>query len=122
MEYSHYAAKAAYQRHTQHSSGRAKKSPLVQTYQHWYRIIHHRFWDQEKHDKEITFQESEEGLALEALILKTRRKYLSLQAHWLLWREKCSRKGNKFIPLVDTNETENDSREVLDISSEVRDL
>jgi len=43
MENSHHAAKSAYQRHTQYSGGKLKKSPLVQTFQHWYRIIAHRF-------------------------------------------------------------------------------
>lgn len=52
MEYMRYAAKAAYQRHTQHGGGKSKKSPLEKTYQHWYRIIQHRFQDLEKLTKE----------------------------------------------------------------------
>lgn len=47
LENSHHAAKDAYQRHTQHSCGKSRKSPLLQTYQHWYRIIAHRFRNKE---------------------------------------------------------------------------
>jgi hypothetical protein len=47
MEDSHHAAKIAYQRHMQHSGGRKKKSLLVQLFQHWYRIVAHRFRNKE---------------------------------------------------------------------------
>jgi hypothetical protein len=43
MEKSHYAAKAANQRHTQHGGGRARKSCILQQYEHWYRNIQHRY-------------------------------------------------------------------------------
>jgi hypothetical protein len=43
MEKSHYAAKAAYQAHTQHGDTRNKTSAILQLYEHWYRNIHHRF-------------------------------------------------------------------------------
>jgi len=50
MEYNHHAAKVAYYRHTQHGGSKVKKSPLLQTYDYWYRIIQHRFHnDKDKH-------------------------------------------------------------------------
>ena len=47
MENSHHAAKTTYSGHTQHSGGKLKKSPLLQTFQHWFRIVGHRFRNQE---------------------------------------------------------------------------
>lgn len=43
LENSHHGAKNANQRHTQHSGGKSRKNALLQPYQHWYRIIAHRF-------------------------------------------------------------------------------
>jgi len=102
MEYSHYAAKATYQRHTQHSGGRSKKSPLVLTYNHWYKIIQYRFRDQEKLDREASFGDIE-GLVAEVQILKRREASISssAQAHWELWRAKCDQVGSKYIPCLD---------------------
>ena len=54
MEYSHHAAKSAYHKHTQHGGGKKKISPLLQIYEHWYRIIHHRFRNKEM--KEVGIQ------------------------------------------------------------------
>lgn len=100
MEHSHYAAKAAYQRHTQHGGGRSIKSPLLQTYQHWYRIIQHRFREQAEYDAEIQSHETEEWLTVQAKIEKRREASLasSAKAHSILWRQKCQRVGSKWIP------------------------
>lgn len=43
MEKMHAAAKTAYSRHTQHSGGLLRKSPVEQIFQHSYRCIQH--WD-----------------------------------------------------------------------------
>ena len=51
MEKSHHEAKAAYQRHTQHS-GAYGKSALLQTFEHWYRIIGHRLQNKDTTDNE----------------------------------------------------------------------
>lgn len=51
MEKSHHEAKAAYQRHTQHS-GTHGKSALLQTFEHWYRIIGHRLRNKDVLDNE----------------------------------------------------------------------
>jgi len=103
MEYFHYAAKAAYQRHTQHEGGKSKKSPLLQTYQHWYRIIHHRFREQTELDAESQSHESDEWLTAEAKIEKRRTTSLasSARAHSELWRQKCQRVGSKWVPHED---------------------
>ena len=72
MEYSHYATKVAYQRHTQHGGGRTKKSPLVQTYQCWYRIIQHRFHEKTIKANATHIQDGEDHLTIEAKIQKRR--------------------------------------------------
>jgi hypothetical protein len=41
MEKMHYAAKSAFQRHTQHGGGTGRVSPIVQTYEWWYKGIQH---------------------------------------------------------------------------------
>lgn len=104
MEYSHYAAKSAYNKHTQHGGGRSKKSPLVQTYQHWYRIIQHRFREIKKeeqlqHDNNA-FQNSEAGIDIETRVWIRRKAAAnsSAQAHAALWRDKCDRVGSKYVP------------------------
>jgi hypothetical protein len=51
MEKSHYAAKAAYQAHTQHGGIRNKTSAMLQLYEHWYRNIQHRFARNEEHEQ-----------------------------------------------------------------------
>ena len=52
LEYSHKAAKSAYQRYAQHSGGKTKtkKNPILQTYEHWYQIIQDRFRKQKIQD------------------------------------------------------------------------
>jgi hypothetical protein len=110
MEYSHYAAKAAYQRHTQHGGGRTKKSPLVQTYQHWYRIIQHRFHEQMIKANATHIQNGEDHLTIEARIQKRREAYAasSANAHSSLWRQKCQRVGSKWVPRDDSTEVQGD--------------
>lgn len=68
MEYSHYVAKIADQRHTQHGGRRTNKSPLVQTYQHWYRIIQNRFDEQTIKANATCIQDGEDQLTVEAKI------------------------------------------------------
>lgn len=93
MENSHHVAKTAYQRHTQHSGGKYKKSPLVQTYQHWYRIIAHRFWNKElvSNLTKVNTSCTEDAIA--------KRCEASLRsattAHAELWRSKCRREGSR---------------------------
>ena len=62
MENSHHAAKAAYQRHTQHAGGRQQtKSPLHQTFEHWYRIIAHRLRNiEEEAEKQPSAEEQDD--------------------------------------------------------------
>lgn len=100
MEYSHYAAKAAYQRHTQHGGGKSKKSPLEQTYQHWYRIIQHRFQDMEKLTKE-NLSLTEHDRATITTQIERRREASALSSaatHAALWRQKCDRIASKWVP------------------------
>lgn len=100
MEYSHYAAKAAYQAHTQHGGGRTKLSPLEQTYQHWYRLIQHRFREKENKTSASLWEQSEEGLTVEARIQKRREASINSSAnlHSQLWRQNCDRVGSKWVP------------------------
>lgn len=107
MENSHHAAKTAYQRHTQHSGGRVKKSPLVQTFQHWYRIIAHRFRNK---DTQIPVNEFD---TLEAELAIAARREASLRssaaAHSAAWRSKCRRQGSKWLPITEEACTSNNS-------------
>lgn len=106
MEKSHYLAKSAYQRHTQHGGGRSKKSPLEQTYQHWYRIIQHRFRNEVKKAKDMEALQGQEGLLAEARIQKRRETALasSANAHSALWRQKYERKGSKWVLRTDDSQ------------------
>lgn len=89
----HHAAKYAYHRHTQRDGGKNKKSPLVQTFQHWYRIIAHRFRNKE--------DESEfDRLNGEAAIAARRMASLNsvAAANTALWHVKCKRVGSRYVP------------------------
>lgn len=107
MEFSHHAAKVAYHRHTQHGGSKNKKSPLLQTYEHWYRIVQHRFRNKEIHDNEPINRNDRDEETIQ------RRRQASLQssaaAHSTNWRANCRREGKRWIPNVraaDNNDTE----------------
>lgn len=102
MENSHHAAKTTYQRHTQHSGGKSKKSPLIQTFQHWYRIIAHRF-----RNKEAAINNTEfDSLQGEEAIAARREASLNSSAalHSALWRAKCTRVGSRWVPNTEPSE------------------
>jgi len=94
MEKSHHAAKAAYHRHTQHAGGKFRKSPLLHVYEHWYRIIQHRFKNKSLHN-------SEEFLDLsgDATIQARHEQSISSSAatHHAAWRETCTRQGSRWV-------------------------
>jgi len=98
MENSHHAAKAAYQRHTQHSRGKNRKSALLQTYEHWYRIIQYRFRNLEfqTNDSEPTDDTPDMEVAIQA----RRERYLasSASAHWIAWKATRTRQGSRWVP------------------------
>lgn len=102
MEASHHAAKTAYQRHTQHSRGKNKKSPLIQTYQHWYRIVAHRFRNKETAIKASDFV----TLNIDDVVAARRQASLnsSAAAHSALWRAKCVRVGSRWVPQLATSQ------------------
>lgn len=98
MENSHHAAKAAYQRHTQHSGGKTKKSALLQTFEHWFRIIQHRF-----RNKDILHSEDDQATHAEDqnVVLQARRARVfasTASAHWAEWRSRCTRQGSRWVP------------------------
>lgn len=95
MEYSHHAAKSAYHKHTQHGGSKNKKSPLLQTYEHWFRIIQHRFHNQVVERSSCTHV----GTA-EEIIQKRREASLNSSAasHAAEWRARCTRVGSRWIP------------------------
>lgn len=113
MEALHHAAKVAYHRHTQHSGGKYKKSPLLQTFEHWYRIIQHRFRNKEELEKN---NESHDLANDDALQLR-RERYVNSSAasHWEEWRASCTRLGSRWVPNVQPPEeqaAENNQDEV----------
>jgi len=93
MEFSHHAAKAAYHRHTQHGGSLHKKSPILQTYEHWYRIVQHRFYNKEHESEEDKNLESEER------VRKRREASVNSSAieHAAAWRAQCTRVGSHWI-------------------------
>lgn len=95
MEYSHHAAKSAYHKHTQHGGSENKKSPLLQTYEHWFRIIQHRF-----HNQEILDNQHTDTSTIEEIIQKRREASMNSSAarHAAEWRENCTRVGSRWIP------------------------
>lgn len=98
MENSHHAAKAAYHRHTQHSGGISRKSALHQTFEHWYRIIQHRFRNKELLESEVQTPQSSEDMT-EALATRRARTFSSSDAaHWAEWRANCTWQGSRFVP------------------------
>lgn len=110
MEKSHHAAKATYHRHTQHGGGKLRKSPLLQVYEHWYRIIQHRFKNKSLHD-------SEEFLNLTGDVAIRARRDRSISssaaAHHAAWRETCTRQGSRWVP------NSEDLREDVAVTDEV---
>lgn len=102
MEYSHHAAKTAYQKHTQHSGGKSRKSPILQTYEHWYRIIQHRF-------RNIKLQENDESRShpydIDVQIQTRRERLLASSAleHAAEWRAQCVRVGSRWVPRTDVD-------------------
>lgn len=98
MENSHHAAKAAYHRHTQHLGGISRKSALHQTFEHWYRIIQHRFRNKELLESEVQTPQSSEDMT-EALATRRARTFSSSDAaHWAEWRANCTWQGSRFVP------------------------
>lgn len=96
MENSHHAAKTTYQRHTQHSGGKHRRSAIVQTFQHWYRIIAHRFRNKDlniNQDSFSTLMGEEAVAARRAASLNS-----SSTAHSAIWQAKCTRQGSRYIP------------------------
>jgi len=68
----------------------------LQTYQHWYRIIAHRF-----RNKEVAVSASEyDALGAESAVARRREASVnsSAVAHSTLWRAKCERVGSRWIP------------------------
>jgi len=102
MEASHHAAKATYHRHTQHFGGKYRKSPLKQTFEHWFRIIQHRL-----RNKEELIQNENElyDLDVEAACQVRRERSLnsSAQTHWEEWRASMKRDGSLWIPNIEEN-------------------
>lgn len=104
MEKSHHEAKAAYQRHTQHS-GAHGKSALLQTFEHWYRIIGHRLRNKDVLDNEPVVNTDE----IEGEIQARRERYFasSAAAHWAEWRTTCTRIGSRWIPNLPSEGNDN---------------
>lgn len=98
LENSHHAAKNAYHKHTQHGGSKHRISPLIQTYQHWYRIIQHRF-----HNKDNIPVMFAEDLPSDIILQRRREASLnsSASAHHAIWRSKCIRKGRKWVPTTE---------------------
>jgi hypothetical protein len=48
MEKSHYQAKTAFHKHTQHSGTAKHHSAIVQTFEWWYRVVQHKQYKIEK--------------------------------------------------------------------------
>jgi hypothetical protein len=104
MENSHHAAKAAYHRHTQHAGGKGKKSPILQTYQHWYRIIQHRFHHKELEQQQcqaVTSDQILDDTIIEERIQARRNASLNSIAaqRSAEWRAKRIRVGKRWLPL-----------------------
>lgn len=113
MEASHHAAKAAYHRHTQHAGGKYKKSPLLQTFEHWYKIIQHRF----RNKDDLEHINETPDLTNEAAVQARRERSVnsSAAAHWENWRTTCTRQGSRWVPNmhdpVDTSDDATDSQD-----------
>lgn len=99
MEKSHYAAKAANQRHTQHGGGRARKSCILQQYEHWYRVIQHRYAAKlrmELLENNIVTSEPEDGLSqVERRRAASNNSNASLEHQ--KWRATRVRSGSVYI-------------------------
>jgi hypothetical protein len=111
LEFSHDAAKAAFHKHTQHGGGRIKKSPLLQTYEHWFRIIQHRFYNKELEASVIdTTDESNE-----ARIQRRREASINSSAalHSAQWRARCQSKGSRWVP-AEVNQATDEPTEATD--------
>lgn len=102
----YHAATAAYHRHTQRSGGISKKNALHHTFEHWYRIIQHRFRNKEFQESEVQTPQSSEDMA-EALAARRARTFSSsVAAHWVEWRANCTRQRSHFVP----NQISNDEQ------------
>ena len=95
MENSHHAAKTTYSGHTQHSGGKLKKkNPLLQTFQHWFRIVGHRF--RNKETEASNPPDFDLALSVEAKIQARREASINSSStiHSAEWRERRIRKGS----------------------------
>ena len=63
MENLYHATTAAYHRHTQHSGGISKRNALHRAFEHWYRIIQHRFRNKEFKESVVQTSRSSEDMA-----------------------------------------------------------
>lgn len=87
-------------------AGFPKKNALHHTFEHWYRIIQHRFRNKEFQESEVQTPQSSEDMA-EALAARRARTFSSsVAAHWVEWRANCTRQRSHFVP----NQISNDEQ------------
>jgi len=74
-----------------------KKSPLLQTYEHWFRIIQHRFYNKEL-EAIVADMPNDTN---EVRIQKKREASINSSAalHSAQWRARCQRKGSRWVRL-----------------------
>lgn len=99
MEKSHYAAKTAYMKHSQHDGTAQHNSSILQVFQWWYRVIQHR---EHKKVKDKQFENNPLVIATRTLAANRREASLTSCAvqRWTEWRNTCQRNGSRFVPLL----------------------
>ena len=96
MEKTHYQARAAYFRHTQHGGGMIRANSFKQLYYWFYRRILHR-----ARKEELTKQKKDEqSIRISKMIQQRRQRWKDSSAeHSLtLWRTTRQRQNKRWIP------------------------
>lgn len=87
-----------------------RKSALLQTFEHWFRIIQHRLRNKEIACRDQVADDTDD-MAIEEAVSARRERSLasSAQAHWESWKSNCTRVGSRWVL--------NESREVANMNS-----
>ena len=99
MEKSHYQAKTAFHKHTQHSRTAKHHSAIVQTFEWWYRVMQHKQYKIEKDEVLSTA-----NAAAQAVKDARRQSFLSstAAAKHVAWRATRKREGSHWAPEIST--------------------
>ena len=103
MEKSHYVAKMAFSKHTQHDGTKKHCPSIVQTFQWWYRIIQEK--EEQKEREKMKINDPAFAIAQELAEKRRQASLLSMASgNHAEWLRSCVREGRKWNPSLQVDE------------------